>query len=292
MITVNEYYKKLFGQKVYKISLAGGYTCPNRDGTKGLGGCIFCSAAGSGDFVPDPSLPMNEQIDLATQKVKAKGAEKYIAYFQSFTATYLPAEVLREKLDCAYKREDIVGVSIATRPDCLPDDILDMLEEYSRIKPTWVELGLQTASDKTALYINRCYPTRVYIDAARELNKRNIPFVTHIILGLPDETEEDMVNTVQTAVECKTQGIKLQLLQILSDSPLKEEYLKGKVTPMEEEKYYALLKKLLSLLPEDTVIHRLTGDGSKKTLLAPLWCGDKKRALNKINALLKSPQET
>ncbi len=287
MITVNEYYKKLFGQKVYKISLAGGYTCPNRDGTKGLGGCIFCSASGSGDFVPHPSLPMNEQIDLAIGKVKAKGAEKYIAYFQSFTATYLPAEVLREKLDCAYERDDIVGVAIATRPDCLPDDILDMLTEYSRIKPTWVELGLQTANDKTALYINRCYPTQVYIDAARELNKRAIPFVTHIILGLPGETEEDMVNTVKTAVECKTQGIKLQLLQILSDSPLKEEYLKGKVTPMEEEKYYALLKKLLSLLPEDTVIHRLTGDGSKKTLLAPLWCGDKKRAINKINALLR-----
>lgn len=290
MITVNEYYKRLFGEKVYKISLAGGCTCPNRDGTKGFGGCIFCSQTGSGDFVPHPSLPINEQIDLATRKVKNKGAKKYIAYFQSFTATYLPAEVLREKLDCAYGRDDIVGVSIATRPDCLPEDILDMLEAYSRIKPTWVELGLQTASDKTAVYINRCYPTQVYIDAARELNKRNIPFVTHIILGLPGETEEDMANTVKTSVECKTQGIKLQLLQILSDSPLKEEYLKGNVRPMEEEKYYALLKKLLSLLPEDTVIHRLTGDGSKKTLLAPLWCGDKKRAINKINALLKSLQ--
>ncbi len=289
MITVNEYYKKLFGEKVYKISLAGGNTCPNRDGTKGKGGCIFCSQAGSGDFVPDPSLPEDEQISLAIEKVKSKGAKKYIAYFQSFTATYLPLEKLQKKLDSAYKREDIAGVSVATRPDCLPKEVLDMLEEYSRIKPLWVELGLQTASDETAVYINRCYPTKTYIDAARELNKRNIPFVTHVILGLPGETEEDMINTVKLAVECKTQGIKLQLLQILSDSPLKEEYLKGNVRPMEEDEYYALLKKLLLLLPEDTVVHRLTGDGSKKTLLAPLWCGDKKRALNKINALLNHP---
>ena len=208
----------------------------------------------------------------------------------SSTVTDMKPSGIRKFFDLLQGREDVVGVSVATRPDCLPDDILDMLEAYSRIKPTWVELGLQTANDKTALYINRCYPTQVYIDAARELNKRNIPFVTHIILGLPGETEEDMINTVKTAVECKTQGIKLQLLQILSDSPLKEEYLKGNVRPMEEDEYYSLLRKLLSLLPEDTVIHRLTGDGSKKTLLAPLWCGDKKRAINKINALLKSFQ--
>lgn len=287
MITVNEYYKKLFGEKVYKISLAGGNTCPNRDGTKGVGGCIFCSERGSGDFVPDPCLPMETQIEQAIQKVKAKGAKKFIAYLQSFTATYLPAEKLEEKLFSAAKREDIVGISVATRPDCLPKAVLDILEKYSKIKPLWVELGLQTAKDETAVYINRCYPTSVYIEAAKKLTERNIPFVTHIILGLPGETEEDMVNTVKTAIECKTQGIKLQLLQILKDSPLYGEYLEGKVTPMAEDEYYGLLKKLLSLLPPETVVHRLTGDGSKKTLAAPLWCGDKKRAINKINALLK-----
>ena len=155
-----------------------------------------------------------------------------------------------------------------------------------------MELGLQTAKDETAKYINRCYPTSVYIEAAKKLKERSIPFVTHIILGLPGETEEDMINTVKTAVNCGTQGIKLQLLQILSDSPLYREYLLGKVTPMGEDEYYSLLKKLLALLPADTVVHRLTGDGSKKTLIAPLWCGDKKRAINKINGILKTPQET
>lgn len=290
MITVNEYYKRLFGEKVYKISLAGGNTCPNRDGTRGKGGCIFCSESGSGDFVPDPSLPMETQIEKAIEKVKNKSAKKFIAYFQSFTATYLPAEELEQKLFSAAKREDIVGISVATRPDCLPKAVLDILEKYARIKPLWVELGLQTANDKTAVYINRCYPTFVYMEAAKKLHERNIPFVTHIILGLPDETEEDMINTVRTAVECKTQGIKLQLLQILKDSPLYKEYLAGRVTPMGEDEYYGLLKKLLSLLPPDTVVHRLTGDGSKKTLAAPLWCADKKRAINKINGILREFQ--
>ena len=290
MITVNEYYKKLFGEKVYKISLAGGNTCPNRDGSKGKGGCIFCSESGSGDFVPSPELPINTQIDLAIEKVKAKGAKKFIAYFQSFTATYLPAEKLEEKLCAAAARSEIVGISVATRPDCLPERVLDILEKYSKTKPLWVELGLQTAKDKTAEYINRCYPTSVYIEAAKRLKDRNIPFVTHIILGLPQETEEDMITTVKTAVDCGTQGIKLQLLQILSDSPLYSEYLLGKVTPMGEDEYYSLLKKLLALLPADTVVHRLTGDGSKKTLVAPLWCGDKKRAINKINGILRDFQ--
>lgn len=286
MITVNQYYKDLFGEKVYKISLAGGSTCPNRDGKKGVGGCIFCSQAGSGDFVPESALPMNEQIDSAIQKVKAKGARKFIAYFQSFTATYLPIEVLEEKIKTAVNREEIVGISVATRPDCLPDAVLDMISKYAKIKPMWVELGLQTANDKTAEYINRCYPTEVYFDAAERLTQRNIPFVTHVIFGLPGESERDMLNTVDAVVKAKSGGIKIQLLQILSDSRLAEEYRKGKVTPMDEDEYFALLEKALLMLPDDMVLHRLTGDGSKKTLLAPLWCGDKKRVLNKVNALL------
>ncbi len=286
MITVNQYYKRLFGEKVYKISLAGGDTCPNRDGSKGVGGCIFCSQAGSGDFVPQNTLNMDEQIDEAIQKVKSKGATKFIAYFQSFTSTYLPADILEEKLEKVIKRENIVGVSVATRPDCLPDTVLDMLERYSKIKPLWVELGLQTASDKTAEYINRCYSTEVYFEAAEKLAQRNIPFVTHVIFGLPNETEADMLNTVKAVVKAKSSGIKIQLLQILSDSRLAEEYQKGNVTAMDEDEYFALLKKALLLLPEDMVLHRLTGDGSKKTLIAPLWCGDKKRVLNKVNALL------
>lgn len=290
MITVNEYYKRLFGEKVYKISLAGGSTCPNRDGTKGNGGCIFCSQAGSGDFVPENTLPIDAQIDAAIQKVKAKGAKKFIAYFQSFTATYLPKEALDKKLNAAVKRGEIAGISVATRPDCLPDAVLDMLEEYSKIKPVWVELGLQTANDKTAEYINRCYPTSGYFEAAEKLTQRNIPFVTHVIFGLPGEREEDMLNTVKAAVKAKSGGIKIQLLQILSDSRLAEEYRKGNVTPMDEGAYFELLKKALILLPDDMVLHRLTGDGSKKTLLAPLWCGNKKRVLNRINTLLKEIQ--
>lgn len=286
MITVNQYYKRLFGEKVYKISLAGGETCPNRDGSKGEGGCIFCSQAGSGDFVPQNTLNMDEQIDEGIQKVKSKGATKFIAYFQSFTSTYLPTDILEEKLEKVIKRENIVGVSVATRPDCLPDTVLDMLERYSKIKPLWVELGLQTASDKTAEYINRCYPTSVYFEAAERLAQRNIPFVTHVIFGLPNETEADMLNTVKAVVKAKSSGIKIQLLQILSDSRLAEEYRKGNVTAMDEDEYFALLKKALLLLPDDMVLHRLTGDGSKKTLIAPLWCGDKKRVLNKVNALL------
>lgn len=287
MITVNEYYKKLFGEKVYRISLAGGKTCPNRDGTKGTGGCIFCSQAGSGDFVPDPSLPVDAQIDEAIQKVKSKGAKKFIAYFQSFTATYLPAEELVKKLHAAAIRDDIVGISVATRPDCLPDEVTDILEKYSRIKKLWVELGLQSSKEETAQYINRCYPTAVYKEAAEKLKSKNISFVTHVILGLPGETEADMLDTVRTAVECGSEGIKLQLLQILSDTRLAEEFRQGKITPMEEDEYFSLIKKALLLLPRDTVVYRLTGDGSKKTLLAPLWCADKKRVLNKINALLK-----
>lgn len=287
MITVNEYYKKLFGEKVYRISLEGGTTCPNRDGSKGYGGCVFCSATGSGDFVPDGALPIDVQIDQAIERVKGKNAKKFIAYFQSFTFTHLPKEKIKQKLEGALRRNEIVGVSVATRPDCLDGEVLDLLEEYSKRKPLWVELGLQSANDETAKRINRCYPTEVYEKAASDLEKRKIPFVTHVILGLPGESEEDMINTVRTALSCKSTGIKLQLLQILSDSPLYADYLKGEVQPMEEDDYYRLLDKLLSLLDKDTVVYRLTGDGSKKTLAAPKWCGDKKGALNKINALLE-----
>ena len=281
--------KQRFGEKIYKLTLNGGMSCPNRDGKISHGGCIFCSEGGSGEFASCGSLSIPEQIQDAKKRLSGKRpVNRYIAYFQAYTNTYGPLEHLRNIFTAAIEDPEVVVLSIATRPDCLNEEVVTLLGELNQKKPVWVELGLQTANDKTAKYINRCYPTQVYIDAARELNKRNIPFVTHIILGLPNETEEDMVNTVKLAVECKSQGIKLQLLQILSDSPLKEEYLKGNVRPMEEDEYYALLKKLLSLLPEDTVVHRLTGDGSKKTLLAPLWCGDKKRALNKINALLKT----
>ncbi len=291
MITVNEYYKRLFREKVYKISLAGGTTCPNRDGSKGVGGCIFCSETGSGEFVPSPLLPMEKQIEEAIQKVKSKGAKKYIAYFQSYTFTYLPTEIMREKLDAVCAEKDIVGISVATRPDCLEDEKISLLELYAAKKPLWVELGLQSSKEKTAEYINRRYTTDIYFQAAQGLKHAGIPFVTHVILGLPGEDFEDMASSVKAAVNAGSEGIKLQLLQILKDSRMYGEYLTGKVKPMEEEEYYTLLKKLLALLPKETVIHRLTGDGSKQSLVAPLWCANKKRVLNRINGILKELTE-
>lgn len=287
MITVSDYLKKRFGTKVYRIALAGGRTCPNRDGTCGTRGCIFCSSSGSGDFVPSPSLGIDRQIDEAEKTVAAKGAKAFIAYFQSFTATYRDDGSLEERIRAALRRDEIVGVSVATRPDCLPAETIDRLAELNRIKPVWVELGLQTVSDTTAEYIRRGYPTSTYFAAVKALRERELEVITHIILGLPGESEEDMLSSVKAAVNAGSKGIKLQLLQILTDSDLYAEYLAGKVRPMEEDEYFSLLRRCLPLLAEDTVLYRLTGDGSKKTLAAPKWCADKRRVLNRVNALLR-----
>ena len=283
MISVNQYCRQEFGEKLYKISLSGGFTCPNRDGSLGTGGCIFCSQGGSGDFAESASLSIEEQIEKAKKRVADKfHGKRYIAYFQAFTNTYAPVETLRNLYIPVAQRDDIAVISIATRPDCLGDDVLYFLEELNKLKPLWVELGLQTTNRKSAEYIRRGYDLSVYDRAVEKLNSIGIHCITHVILGLPNETEEDMLGTVRHVVNSGCKGIKLQLLHVLKNTDLAADYAEGKFRTMEMDEYLHILKKCVSILPEDMVVHRLTGDGAKKDLIAPLWTGDKKRVLNAI----------
>ncbi len=287
--SLNDYLKNTFGCKVYKIAIDAGFTCTVRDGTLDKRGCIFCSGRGSGDFAGRPGLSVSEQIDMGKDLLKDKIKDgKYIAYFQAFTNTYAPTDVLREKYTEAVQREDICCISIATRPDCLPDDVLDLLSEINEIKPVWVELGLQTIHERTAEYIRRHYPLHVYDKAVNALRDRNIEVITHVILGLPGETEKDMLETVSYVGRSGANGIKLQLLHILKGTDLEKEYNKGNIKVLELEEYVSLIKKCLQVLPKDMVIHRLTGDGSKKDLIAPLWSADKKRVLNTLKRELQN----
>lgn len=281
--TLNSYLKKRFGCKVYKLAVDGGFTCPNRDGTIDTRGCIFCSKGGSGDFAEDRNLSITQQIENAKARVEKKIKNgKYIAYFQAFTNTYAPVERLRALYTEAIKHPDIVAISIGTRPDCLPNEVLDLLNELNQIKPIFVELGLQTIHEGTAKYIRRGYSRDIYDKAVDELHRIGINVVTHIILGLPNETEEDMLETVKYVSE-KTDGIKLQLLHILKDTDLADEYQNGKFDVLTLEEYTQIIKKCVKIIPKDVVIHRLTGDGAKKDLIAPLWSADKKNVLNTIN---------
>lgn len=283
MLTVNQYCREKFGEKLYKLSLNGGFSCPNRDGTLDSRGCIFCSAGGSGDFAPSASLPIEQQIEEAKARLAAKyRGSRYIAYFQAFTNTYAPVERLRQLYLPVISRDDIAVLSIATRPDCLGEDVLELLAQLNQIKPVWVELGLQTTKPESTLYIRRGYELPVYDEAVRTLNSLGIHVITHVILGLPGETEADMLNTVRHVVNVGSGGIKLQLLHVLEGTELAAEYRIGKFQTMEMDEYIALLKKCLALLPEHMVVHRLTGDGPKKSLIAPLWTGDKKRVINAI----------
>lgn len=284
--TLNEHYKKKFGCKVYKLSIDAGFTCPNRDGKVGFGGCIFCSGEGSGEFA-EKSGNISEQLERAKERVESKiKSGKYIAYFQSFTNTYAPIEKLRKLYTEALAPDYIVGLSIGTRPDCLPDDVVKLLSEINAIKPVSVELGLQTSNDKTAEYINRGCKTNVYIDAVERLKKARIEVVTHIIIGLPFETEEDALNTTKIAIKAGTDGVKFHMLYVLRGTRLEEEYEKGVFKCLELEEYAEILKKCINILPPDTVVHRITGDGAKKDLIAPLWSADKKRVLNFLNKYL------
>jgi radical SAM protein (TIGR01212 family) len=299
-VTVGEYLKSKYGCKVYRIALDGGFTCPNRDGKISTGGCIFCSAGGSGDFAESRELSISEQIEKGKERVAGKIKDgKYIAYFQAFTNTYAPVGKLRELLTEAINHPDIVGLSIATRPDCLPEDVLDLLDELNRLKPVWVELGLQTIHERTAEYIRRGYPLPTYDRAVSELKKRNISFITHVILGLPGERCEDMEETVRYVCglsgtgqrDDKEQGmdpngIKLQLLHVLKGTELAKDYEAGKFTVLSEDEYIAILERLLKIIPDSVIIHRLTGDGPKKDLIAPIWSADKKHVLNRINRIL------
>ena len=285
--TLNNYLKERFGEKVYKIALNGGFTCPNRDGKIGTRGCIFCSKGGSGDFAESPDLTITEQIENGKKRLEKKIKNgKYIAYFQAFTNTYAPVEKLRAIYTEAIIHPDIVALSIGTRPDCLGDDVLALLDELNKIKPIFVELGLQTINKDTARYIRRGYTLEIYDKAVANLHKIGINVVTHIILGLPGESKNDMLKSVEYA--CKvTDGIKLQLLHILKGTDLAKDYEQGKFEVLTLEQYTEIIKECVQIIPENVVIHRLTGDGAKKDLIAPLWSADKKTVLNTINLALK-----
>ena len=287
-LSFNKYLKDKFGQKVYKISLDGGFTCPNRDGKTGTRGCIFCSKGGSGDFAESREMSITEQIENGKKKVEKKiKSGKYIAYFQAFTNTYAPVEMLRQKYEEAINHPDIVALSIATRPDCLGDDVLRLLDEMNKIKPVFVELGLQTIHQKSAKYIRRGYDLSVYDKAVRDLKKIGVNVVVHVILGLPNESENDMLETVKYVCESGANGIKLQLLHVIDGTDLAKDYKKGLFKTLEFDEYVNLIVKCVKIIPKDIVIHRLTGDGAKKDLIAPLWSADKKRVLNASNKALR-----
>ena len=282
--SLNRYLREQFGEKVYKLALSAGMTCPNRDGTLGTGGCIFCSAGGSGDFAEGPCASLRDQLDRAKARIRQKtDARKFIAYFQSYTNTYAPVERLEQIFSEVMEEPDIVALSIATRPDCLGDDVLELLARLNRRKPVWVELGLQTIHERTATYIRRGYPLEVYDDAVRRLKTAGIQVITHVILGLPGENREDMLETIDhLSGEDRPNGIKLQLLHVLKGTDLANDYERGLFSAMEMEEYLDVLFECIRRLPEDVVIHRLTGDGAKRDLIAPLWTGDKKRVMNTL----------
>ena len=284
--TLNSYLKEKFGCKVYKISLDCGFTCPNRDGTLGYGGCIFCSEGGSGDFAESRTLGVTEQIESGKEKVKNKiKSGKYIAYFQAFTNTYADVNTLEKIFSEAINHPDIVALSIATRPDCLEQKKVELLSRLNKIKPIFVELGLQTVNEKTAKYIRRGYTLDVYDDTVERLHEQGINVVTHIIIGLPYETKEDMLSSVKYVCNV-TDGIKLQLLHILKGTDLAKDYFEHKFEVLSLEEYTDIIAECVKIIPENVVIHRLTGDGAKKDLIAPLWSADKKKVLNTINKRL------
>ena len=288
--SLNSYLKDTFGTKVYKIAINGGFTCPNRDGTLGTRGCIFCSGHGSGDFAEDAALSVTEQIErgkLRLSKKMPEGKGKYIAYFQAYTITYAPVSRLKAFFTEAISHPDIVGLSIATRPDCLPDDVISLLHVLNTQKPVWVELGLQTIHKKSTDYIRRGYDLPVYDDAVKRLKDVGLTVITHVILGLPGETKEEMKETVAYVGNSSVDGIKLQLLHVLKGTDLAEEYLAGKFETISFEDYCQLICECLAILPETMVIHRMTGDGNKRDLIAPEWSKNKKRVLNTLLKKIK-----
>jgi len=286
-IRLSDDYRNKFGCKVYKLGIDAGFTCPNRDGTLGIGGCIFCGSDGGSAFaVREGSV--SEQLEQAKKKVALKGGKKFIAYFQSFTNTYAPVETLEKLYREAISHDDIVGLSIGTRPDCLPEDVIGLLAQINQEKPVTVELGLQTIHPESIRYIRRGYENQVYFDAAHRLKAAGLSVVTHIILGLPGETMKEMVETTQAAVDAKTDGVKFHLLHVLRGTDLALDYQAGKFRCMELSEYAAALDACLAVLPADTVVHRITGDGAKKDLIAPLWSADKKQVLQYLNTHLKN----
>ena len=280
-----------FGKKLYKLSLDGGMTCPNRDGTLGRGGCIFCSAGGSGDF----AAPRQEDLNLQIQEAKAQIAGKakdleppsYIAYFQSYTNTYAPLDHLEKLFFAAAAHPDTAVLSIATRPDCLAEPVIALLSKVNQIKPVWVELGLQTIHERAAEYIRRGYPLSCFEEAAENLRSRGIEVIVHTILGLPGESREDICATMEYLNEKDIQGVKLQLLHVLKGTDLAYDYAAGKFRVFESEEYLDVLIACLERLRPEIVIHRITGDGPKELLLAPLWASRKREVLNLLHRRMK-----
>lgn len=302
--SLNQYLRQTFGQKIYKISLNGGMTCPNRDGSLDTRGCIFCSAGGSGDFAAAPA-PIAVQIEAAKSQVSAKTkGGPYIAYFQAYTNTYAPLSHLEHIFTEAINHPDIVALSIGTRPDCLPKPVLDLLERLAQIKPVWVELGLQTIHSATASYIRRGYDLPVFDTAVAALKARGLSVIVHLILGLPGETHEQMIESASYVGRALTRqklaalptgqppadGVKLQLLHVLQGTDLAEDYLAGKFNTLSMEKYFSVLFDCIEVLPPELVIHRLTGDGPKSILIEPQWTGNKKAVLNAMKTAMDSAQ--
>ena len=284
MITANRYFRETFGHKMYKASISLNVTCPNRDGSKGTGGCIFCSEGGSGEFSAS-GMSVTDQVRKAINQVKDKAGNDagYIAYFQSFTNTYCDPGYLRKALNEASSCEGIEAVSIATRPDCLGPEMLSVLKKQAEEMPLFVELGLQTSDDRTAEFINRCYKTKEYVDAVKALKETGANVITHIIFGLPGETRDMMMDTVKLAADSGSNGYKFTCLYVLENTPLAKLYRDNKVEILGQEEYFDIVEEAIRLLPEDAVIHRFTGDGPKKILIAPEWTKNKRQVVNYIN---------
>ncbi|MBC1521147.1 TIGR01212 family radical SAM protein [Listeria aquatica] len=282
--TWNYTLRQEFGMKIFKVALDGGFDCPNRDGTVARGGCTFCSAAGSGDFAGDRNFDLSAQFAEIRDRMHHKWKSgKYIAFFQAFTNTHAPVEVLREKYEVVLKEEGVVGLSIATRPDCLPDDVVDYLAELNERTYLWVELGLQSAHDETGKLINRAHDYDCYLEGVRKLKERGIRVCTHIINGLPKETPEMMLETAKKVAESGVEGIKIHLLHLLRGTPMVEDYKRGDLTFLTQEDYVKLVCDQLEILPPEMVIHRITGDGGVDDLIGPMWSLNKFEVLNAID---------
>lgn len=286
--TINNFLKEKFNEKIYKVSLDGNFTCPNRDGKLSYGGCIFCSESGSGEFAATKVKSIQEQIDEQIQFISKKfKGNKYIAYFQNFTNTYASVDYLRKIYEEALNHPNIIGLAIATRPDCLDDNILELLDELNQKTFLWIELGLQTINDEVADFFNRAYKTSVYKEISKKLNQRKIKFVTHIILGLPYEKDDDYLNTAKFADACGTWGLKLHLMYVSKGTRLEKIFAKNELKIYEKDEYVKKIVNILENISYNIVIHRLTGDGDRKTLIAPLWSLNKKDVLNSIQKELK-----
>ena len=289
--SLNAYFKNKYGEKIYKIAVNAGLSCPNRDGTLGSRGCIFCSSGGSGDFAVDmKDSSVSEQIKACIDRFDKKFGDKFVIYFQAFTNTYGDIGYMRKIWTEALSHEDVVGISIATRPDCLGDEVIYLLRELKEKavnKFIWIELGLQTIHEKTSEYIRRGYNLSVYDEAVKKLDYIGIPYITHIILGLPDETREMMIDTVRYVNERKPFGIKLQLLHVIEGTDLANDYQEGKFEVLDMDSYISLVIECLENISPEIVIHRVTGDGPKKILIAPTWSGDKKKVLNTLHMRMR-----